>query len=181
MKRKIFRIFDLSFLSLLTLITGIASIKLGMHYATAGYYLSFTHLFVMIAILRWGYPGIWVSMVAIIPDLLFNNAMLQLGLYLVLANLGLCILIYISKKIGFSKINQQTSLLIGFAIGYFISLILFRGIFSFLIGLPFLSAVIQSMNYMLFSMVMSLIALLMAKSIEGLLLDMNTNMSRGDI
>jgi hypothetical protein len=175
MTLKNYRKMDLILLSILAVLAEFMGLWLHSKYPLAGFYISFSTLISIIAMLRWGKFGVIVSCVIAIPTTLLSGSMsLSLFLFYVISNCSVILLPVFFKSFKTSNIISKSYLLFGYVVSFYGVLTITRGLIGVIIGLTFFEAVIQTINQLLFIMIINYIVLILVKKREGLLVDMAT-------
>ncbi len=175
MKLEQYRRFDLIVLSVLAL--GAEGLGMWLHNKLpgAGYYLSFSSLVAIIALMRWGIHGIVVnSLLAILTTLLSETISVPMFLYYFVSNSAVLIVPKIFGFIETSKIVSRSYWLLGYIVTFYGVITLSRGLLGGLINITFTESVMLTISQILFCMIMSYLVLILLKNREGLLVDMKS-------
>lgn len=175
MKIEQYRLMDLSLLSILAMVAEALGIWLYGKFPLAGYYISFSTMIAIIALLRWGSFGAVVNCLIAIPSALLSQSVsIPLFLFYLISNSTAALIPVLFKRLETSVIVARSYLLLAYVLGFYGVLTLSRGLFGFIMGVSFPAAVMQTFTQILFSMIMGYILLVMLKRREGLLVDMKT-------
>jgi hypothetical protein len=168
-----YRIFDLVLLAVLAVFCEVIGELLHIRYAGAGFYLSFSILIAIISMIRWGYWGTLVYVIAGIPMVFIHDGSLVENLLLYPFSymfLGLANIFFIFVKR--SKIKESAMLILCFTIIAYISVSIGKGISTYILTGVFLNGLLYYNVIQLFSFVMVFIVLLLIRNSKGLLVDM---------
>lgn len=175
MKLELYRKLDLLFLSVLALGAEGLGILLHNRFPGAGYYLSFSSLIAIIALLRWGSYGIIVNcLLALLSASLGGAISIPVILFYLVSNSAVIIVPIIFKKTDTSEIVSKSYYLLGYVVAFYGTIIVTRGLLGSLLHITFLDTVMLTLAQTLFSMIMSYLVLLLLKGREGLLVNMMT-------
>jgi len=142
-------------------------------FPSAGFYITFSMLIVIVALFRWGSYGAIVSCLVAIPATLLSETIsIQLFLFYIISNSTVFIIPKIFKRLENTLIVAKSYWFIGYVVSFYGVLIVSRGLLGFLLGLSFSVTVVQTISQLLFSMIISYLVLLLVKNREGLLVDM---------
>ncbi|MDF2611851.1 MAG: hypothetical protein K0R92_3325 [Lachnospiraceae bacterium] len=173
MKIEQYRWLDLLLLSIMAVGTEILGNWLFTQFPSAGFYISFSMLIVIIALFRWGSYGAIVSCLIAIPaTLLSETVSIQLFLFYFISNSTVFMIPKIFRHIDNTLIVSKSYWFLGYIVSFYGVLTASRGLLGFLLGLSFSATVMQTISQLLFSMIMSYLVLLLIKNREGLLTDM---------
>lgn len=165
-----YRMIDLLLLSFLAIFCEVTSNILHQRFINSGFYMSFSYLIVLIALIRWKESGVWVSLALVLPLLFFSQKVTPgLIFYYFLTSGSVIVVPFIIEK---TKQILKQKLLISYGIAFYLVTLTSRGIFSFVIGLTPVEAIQQTMLQLNFSVVISCLVLLLLKNTEGLLVDL---------
>jgi hypothetical protein len=164
---------DLLLLSILAIAAEALGIWLHGKFPFAGYYISFSTMVAIIALLRWGTFGAVVNCLIAIPAAILSKSVsIPLFLFYFISNSGVMIVPKLFKHLETSLIVAKSYWLLGYIISFYGVLTISRGLLGFIVGLTFSDAVMQTIMQLLFIMIISYIVLVLLKNREGLLVDM---------
>jgi hypothetical protein len=173
MKLELYRKLDLIFLTVLALSAEGLGIWLNSKFPGAGYYLSFSSLIAIIALLRWGTYGIVVNLsLALLSTFLGTTLSIQIIVFYLVSNTAAIIVPKIFKKVDTSEIVSKSYYLFGYVMAFYGIIIVSRGLLGSLLHMTFYETVMVTLSQTLFSMIMSYLVLLLLKGREGLLVNM---------
>ncbi len=170
-----YRRLDLIFLSVLAL--GAEGLGIWLHNKLpgAGYYLSFSSLIAIIALLRWKSYGVVVnSFLALLTSLLSGAVTWQLILFYLISNSTVLIVPKIFNKKDTSEIVSKSYYLLGYVVAFYGTVLVTRGLLGSLLHMTFYETIMITLSQSLFSMLMSYFVLLLLKGRDGLLVNMMT-------
>lgn len=170
-----YKLFDMTLLMALTIFSEVIGKILSDMYPDAGFYLSFSVLIALITIIRWGYVGALPYVVAgcIMVFLESGNIFDKILLYPV-ANAFLALTGIYVKKIGVSRIKENSFIALCYVIVGYASVSLGKGITVFFINRTFVEPMVFYFLSNLFNMLMVFIVFMLLKKKEGLLENMST-------
>lgn len=172
---RLYRIFDLTVLSVLAILAEGLGIVAATRFSGAGFFISFSSLVVLIALIRWKQYGVLVSVMTTVALLLLNDtASFPLLLYYLLSNSAVILIPILFHRRPVSSIVENPYLLFAYMSCYYGTLFVSRGFSGALIGLSFAESFAQNLAQLSLSMVMTFVFLLMLRKKEGLLVDMTT-------
>lgn len=175
MKFEQYRNMDLALLSVMAVLAEVLGIWLHKELPMAGFYISFSTLIALISLLRWGKQGALVNCLISVPIVLFSEQKSGLlFLFYFISGLAVVIIPILFGRIETSRVVGKSYWLLLYVAAFYSVVILSRGLFGFIVGLSFVSALVQTFSQLLFSMVMSYIVLIVIKNREGLLVNMRT-------
>ncbi|UJF15722.1 hypothetical protein LZ578_00480 [Jeotgalibaca sp. MA1X17-3] len=165
-----YRTIDLLILSILAIACEVTSTVLHQRFINSGFYMSFSYLIVLIALIRWKESGVVVSLALTLPLIYYSqNITVGLIIYYILTSGSVIVIPFIMEKI--KKVMKQEGY-ISYGIVFYLVTLLARGIFSFLVGLSPIVAIQQTMLQLNFSVLISCLVLLLLKNTEGLLVNL---------
>jgi len=162
---------DLSVLIILAVVTQLMGQLLSQQFPEANYYLNFSILVGMLAIIRWGYLGSIVYIIAGFAMFFISDvsAIKTLLLY-PFANAFIILAINFFKIFKVEKLKENNLILILFIITVFVSVSIGKGVAAFLLGEQLLPTILYYLTINLFNIVMVFIVLQLIKNREGLLI-----------
>lgn len=170
-----YRMFDLVMLSVIAVFAEITSIVLGQLLPGAGFYVSFSGMVVIIALIRWRQWGFVVSVLSAIPLIFFSEMItVQLILYYLVSSSMVGLVPFVFSRIKTEKILKNGYIFLLYILSYYGILFISRGLIGTLMGYTFVQALTQAFIQLAFSLVMSSIFLMLFRKREGLLIDMTT-------
>ncbi|GEM02355.1 hypothetical protein SAMN05421839_13015 [Halolactibacillus halophilus] len=165
-----FKTIDLFLLSFMAIGSEVLSNVLMNHYSEAGFFISFSYLIVLIALVRWREKGMFVNVALTIPLVLFSETItVGLVFYYLLTSVFVAVIPFVNDKV--SHFLRRKSYL-DMAVTFYLVTLFARGVFSFLIGLTPIEAIQQTMLQLNFSVLISGLVLLLLKNTEGLLVNL---------
>lgn len=176
---KKYKIFDLTLLSALAFVAEVMSNILHNKLPGAGFYLSFSILIAMIAMIRWGKIGAFVYVVAGIPMVfLLQGDLIEKTMLYPVANITIIFASFLFRFIDRSDIKSDNLYLLIYVIITYMSVAIGKGFITFVFAGNFLKSAIYYIISQLFNMVMVFLVLLLVKNKEGLLDDMYAYINR---
>lgn len=178
---KKYRLIDLILLSIIALIAEVMANVLLVFYPGAGYFLSFSILVAMIAIIRWGKVGSIVYVIAGLPMIfLGSGTLLENILIYPIANIFIILNSLIFKFLDRDKLKLNNFYLVLYVLVSYLCLSLGKGLGGFVINGSFLRNLYQYLVTHLFNIIMVFIALNLIKGKDGLLVDMSVYINNGE-
>jgi len=162
---------DLSVLIILAIITQLSGYILNLKFPEANFYINFSILIGLLAIVRWGYLGVIVYVVAGLSMLFISDtSYLETILVYPFANAFIILALVFFKLFDVSKLKENNLVLILFILTIFVSVSIGKGIASFILGNQLISSILYYFTVNLFNVVMVYVVLQIIKNKEGLLI-----------
>jgi hypothetical protein len=166
---------DLTLFTIMAIIAEVGSELAFKRFSGAGFYISFSILIGIIAMIRWGQRGAIVYLIAGLPMVVLNwndASFVELLVMYPIAN-GFIVLssfmLLLKKR---NDIQKSTLFLLLFEIAAFASVSIGRGMASWIIQGSFLTSSLDYFVNQLFSIVITFIVLLIVRRSKELLIDM---------
>lgn len=172
-----YRLFDLCLLSVLAIVAEVMGELLSIRLPGAGYYISFSILVAIIAMIRWGAYGAVVYILASIPMVILHDGPLLENVLLFPFSYAFIVISSIFFK-GFDRhrIKEDKLVLLLFMITAFLSVSVGKGLAMYFLVGDFLKSVAYYGLTQLFSGTIVYLVLLVIRDRKGLLVDMNIHL-----
>jgi len=179
MDLKQYRMMDLGLLTLLAIASEVLGDFLHKALPSAGFYLSFSVLITLIAIIRWGKIGSIVLILAGIPMVLLGPNSIGVNLLLYpIANGGVILAAIVIERIGKERLVADLLKMLLMIIGTHLAIALSKGLAVMVLGEPLLNGVILYLLANIFNIVMTYVVMVLIRKRQGLLIDMKNYFER---
>lgn len=170
---KQFRIIDLTVFSVLAIISTFLGEYLHIELPGAGYYLSFSMLISIVAMLRWGMVGAIPAIIGSLVMVVFgqNNIIQNIIMYPI-ANTFVLGAGWVIRRLSTERIVNDSIKLFQVVLIAFLALTLGKFFGLLILGEPFAAGGAMFFLTQLFNIVMTYIVLLLVRKREGLLVEM---------
>lgn len=170
-----YRLFDLILLSVIAVVCEIVGEILHITLPGAGYYLSFSILIALIAMIRWGKWGAVVYIVAGIPMIFLHNSTVIENIMLYpIANAFIAVSCIVFRFVDRDRIKDNIIRLFLFTVTAYLSVSIGKGVGIFILTGVFGKSAAYYFLTQLFNMTMVFLILIIIKHRNGLLVNMNT-------
>ena len=176
-----YRIFDLALLSLLATIAEVAGEVLHDKLPGAGYYLSFSMLIAIIAMIRWGIWGSLVYVISGIPMIFLHHDPENIDIFKNILLYPISYVFIVIAAVYFKIINRNDIknnrfYLLTYTLFSYICVSLGKGFSTYILSGNFWEASVNTVEYLVihaFNIVMVYIVLLIIRGRKGLLVNMD--------
>jgi hypothetical protein len=170
-----YRLFDLTLLSILAICAEVMGKLLLDFFPGAGFYLSFSILVALIAIVRWGPIGTIVYVLVGVPMIFLQEGSIVENLILYpVANIFIVITCCFFKIIKRDTMKKNNFYILCYIVSAYVAVSIGKGFATFLMMGVFLNNIIYYFITQLFNMVMVFIGFLIIKNKDSLLEKMDT-------